>query len=164
MMLQFDVLGETKGKITHIRSDPDSQEIIDRFLAEGGWLHILGEKLPRAPLFTPSGEPILDEKGKQIISSKGIVFPDVSHDRHYVRAGKVVERPTLAAETVEIKADGKDTFTLRGLPRPCTISIDGEPHEIKGGVLHFATMDAGTYQFEAGFPFVDGAKFEVIAK
>ena len=164
MLIRFDIDGDTKGKITHIRSDPDSQEIIDNFVADGDWLHIRGKKLPRELLFTPSGEPILDEKGKQIISSKGIVFPGVTHDRHYVRAGKVVERPMLESDTVEIKADGKDTFTLRGLPRPCTITIDGEPYEVKGGVLHFSTRDAGTYQFEGGFPFGDGSKFEVIAK
>ena len=160
MLVKF----EANGKIEQIRSDPESQEIIDWFLAKGNWLHIPGKKLPREPLFTPSGEPIVNEKGKQIIASKGTVYPDVTHDLHYVKSGKVVERPRMTIDRAEIKADGKDAFTLRGLPRPCTISIDGEPHEVKGGVLHFSTTDAGTYRFEAGFPFVDGAKVEVIAK
>ncbi|SFJ55208.1 hypothetical protein SAMN04515648_4565 [Phyllobacterium sp. CL33Tsu] len=160
MMLQFD----ERGFITHIRSDPESQEIIDNFLSKGDWLHIRGKKLPREPFFTPSGEPILNEKGKQIVGSKGFVYPDVTHDFHYVKNGKVVARPRLAAESAAIKADGKDTFTLKGLPRPCVMTIDGEPYEIKGGVLHFSTKDAGTYRFEAGFPFVDGSHFEVTAK
>ena len=161
MLVKF----EANGKIEQIRSDPESQEIIDWFLAKGNWLHIPGKKLPREPLFTPSGEPIVNEKGKQIIASKGTVYPDVTHDLYYVKGGKIVERPRLdLVERVEIEADGKDSFTLNGLPRPCVITIDGEPYEITGGVLHFSTKDAGTYRFEAGFPFVEGQRFEVVAK
>ena len=151
VMIQFD----ERGFITHIRSDPESQQIIDAFLAKGDWLYLPGEPMPLEPLFAPSGEPILDEDGDQVVSSRGIILPDVTHGFHYVKAGKVVERPRLPVRR-QIKADGADTFVVEWT-QPFSIEIDGELVEVDDGRLEFATEDAGTYVFNAVFPFVDGS-------
>ncbi len=164
MLIKFEVDGQidTKGKITHIRSDPESQEIIDLFLAKGDWLHLPSIPLPAIAVRDKDGRVVIED-GKVKKEVPGYTTPVATHDYHMVVDGKVVERPTLPAGDAEIKADGSDRYTLEGLPRPCVISVDGEPYEVKGGVLHFATKDAGTYVFEAGFPFVDW-RVNVVAK
>lgn len=150
------------GFIDHISSDPDSDEVRLNIMAEGNWLHLPSIPLPAVAVRDKDGKVVIED-GKVKKEVPGYTTPVATHDFHMVVDGKVVERPTLSAGDVEIKADGKDTYTLNRLPRSCVIRVDGEPHEVKGGVLHFATKDAGTYVFEAGFPFVDW-RVKVVAK
>ncbi|UGX87133.1 hypothetical protein [Phyllobacterium meliloti] len=162
MLIRF----EPNGKITHIRSDPDTQELIDAVLAESDWLHEAGVQLPPMPFFTPKGEPILGEDGEQIVDSPGIQMPVVQLHTHYVinvdGEWKVAERPIVSTDNTEIKADGVDAFIVDRLPKPCAFLLDGEPIEVTDGTLEFSTEDAGTYVFETVFPFVD-ARWTVTA-
>jgi hypothetical protein len=164
MLIRF----EPSGKIVHIKSDPETQGMIDAIVAEGDWLREAGYQLPPIPFFTPNGDPILDDKGEQIIASPGMQTPIVQLHSHYVTDAtdpelrKVVDRPVANATDATIKADGIDTFTINDLPTPCAFLLDGERIDIVDGILEFLTNDAGTYVFETVFPFVE-AKFTVTA-
>lgn len=142
------------GFIDHIRSDPESQEIINNFLAEGGWIHLAPIPLPAIAVRDNKGKLVIED-GKVKREVPGYTQPVATHDFHYVVDGRVVERPTLPSATAEIKADGTDAFVLDELPMPCTFLVDGSPVVIEDGKLEFATTDAGTYVFESVFPFVD---------
>lgn len=152
---------DERGFIDMISSDPDA-EALANLMAMGGYIHLPSIPLPAVAVRDKDGKVVIED-GKVKKEVPGYTTPVATHEHHMVVDGNVVERPTLPDGDVEIKADGKDTYTLDGLPRPCVIRIDGEPYEVKGGVLHFATKDAGTYVFEAGFPFVDW-RVKVVAK
>lgn len=152
---------DERGFIDMISSDPDA-EALANLMAMGGYIHLPSEPMPAVAVRDKDGKVVIED-GKVKKEVPGYTTPIATHENHMVVDGRVVDRPTLPAGDVEIKADGKDTYTLDGLPRPCVIRIDGEPYEVKGGVLHFATKDAGTYLFEAGFPFVDW-RVKVVAK
>ncbi|UXN62918.1 hypothetical protein N8E89_09335 [Phyllobacterium sp. A18/5-2] len=158
MLIQFD----DRGFITHIRSDPESQEIIDNFVAKGDWMHLPVIPLPAVAVRDDNGKVVIED-GKVKRESPGYTHLVVTHDFHYVKDGVVLDRPTLPAGDVEIKADGIDAYVLEGLPVPCTVLMDGVLVEIDDGLLEFSTADAGTYVFESVFPFVDGAKIRVTA-
>lgn len=137
------------GFIDVIHSDPD-EEALNTLLAMGGYKHIPAEMLPEQPLVNVKGEPILDAEGKQIIASPGIVQPEITHDLHYfdIEADEVKLRPTIArVDDSTIKADGKDTVTVTGLPKPIVVKVDETEYEITDGKIVFATTDAGTYHF-----------------
>jgi len=78
-----------------------------------------------------------------------IVAPDGYRELlHYVENGSLVPRSTLNAtwSKTTIAANGTDAAVLSGLPDPCTVMIDGEPHEITGGSLEFAASSPGVYR------------------
>jgi hypothetical protein len=78
-----------------------------------------------------------------------IVAPDGYRELlHYVENGSLVPRATLNAtwSKTTIAANGTDAAVLSGLPDPCTVMIDGEPHEITGGSLEFAASSPGVYR------------------
>lgn len=74
-------------------------------------------------------------------------------DTHMVQEGELVERPQLAFDKTEILADGTDAATLANLPDPCTVLVDGEPHEITGGSIEMVTTMPGVYVIEIEDPF-----------
>lgn len=74
-------------------------------------------------------------------------------DTHMVQEGELVERPMLAFDKAEIVADGQDSATLANLPDPCTVLVDGDPHEITGGHIEMVTTMPGTYLIEIEDPF-----------
>lgn len=78
---------------------------------------------------------------------------EVSDVTHYVLEGEVIERPTLAFDKTEIIADGQDSATLASLPAPCTVLVDGDPHEITGGRIEMVTTMPGVYVIEIEDPF-----------
>lgn len=152
---------DERGFIDIIQSDPD-EEALSNLLSMGGYIHLPSLPLPAVAIRDKDGKVVIED-GKVKKEIPGYTTPEVTHDRHMVKDGRVVERPTLPVGDGSIVADGKDTYTLSGLPRPCVIRVDGEPYEVMGGVLHFSTKDAGIYLFEAGFPFVDW-RVKVVAK
>jgi hypothetical protein len=66
---------------------------------------------------------------------------------HYVFDGELLDREPLGAswDKTEITANGIDEATLSGLPDPCTVRIDGEPHVIVGGQLELSATNPGSY-------------------
>lgn len=137
------------GFIDVIQSDPD-ENALNTLLAMCGYKHIPAEVLPEEPLVNVKGEPILDAEGKQIIASPGIRQPEITHDQHYfdIQADEVKLKPTIPpVDDTTIKADGSDTVTVTGLPKPIVVKVDETEYEIKDGKIVFATTDAGVYNF-----------------
>lgn len=137
------------GKIDMIQSDP-GEDALKNLMSEGGYIYIQGVKLPAEPLVNDKDEPILDNDGKQIVASRGIEYPVISGETHYVDVGtgEILERPVITLhDDATIKADGKDSMTVTGLPKPIVVKVDDVEYEITDGKIVFATMDVGTYQF-----------------
>lgn len=78
---------------------------------------------------------------------------EVSDETHYVQDGELIERPQLVFDKTEILADGADAATLASLPDPCTVLVDGDPHEITGGRIEMVTTMPGVYVIEIEDPF-----------
>lgn len=56
-------------------------------------------------------------------------------------------RPTLAGfDKTTIAADGVDEAVLSGIPDPCTVLIDGQPHEITGNELRISSTTTASYR------------------
>ncbi len=152
MLIQYT---ET-GKIVLIQSTPIDEQVVKNIMSDessGKWIRNDGVALPEIAFFTPSGEPILDNNGEQIVASPGIEMPVVTSFEQMidVAMGDIIDRPMLpgSGEVVSIKADGKDAFKL-----DCkAIQIDGEVYEIPSGKMTFVTKDAGTYRFQSVFPY-----------
>lgn len=73
-----------------------------------------------------------------------------------VKHRTVKPRPVLAGfDKTEIVADGKDYATLRGLPIPCTVYVDGVPFVIEAGVMTLSSKYRATYTVEIDqFPYM----------
>lgn len=158
MMIKVD---ET-GRIVVIQSDPSEQDVIANLVNNYGYIYIPPIELPASVIVDADGEPVLED-GEVVYSSPGYTAPEVTHDRHMWDGEKVIERPVFPGEDAAIKADGADSYKVTGLPKPCTVFVDGEPYEIKDGKLEFSTSEPGTYVFRVEFPFVD-KQVKVIAK
>lgn len=67
-------------------------------------------------------------------------------DAEWYFDGEPTLRPVIEGpETVEIVADGADTFALT-VPDPCIITVDGELHVVTGGTLSLQSDMAATYE------------------
>lgn len=142
------------GMIWHICSDLDDEQQLAEWLAEPGRAYLPNIPHPAEILLDADGEPVLED-GEVVYSSPGYTAPDVTHDRHMWDGEKVILRPVFPGEDATIKADDIDAYKVTGLPKPCTVFVDGEPYEIKDGKLEFSTSEPGTYVFRVEFPFVD---------
>lgn len=157
---------DERGFIYHICSEPNDAEALSRLLAYDGALHVPAIALPEVPVRAENGKLVIED-GKVKRESPGYTQQDVTHEFHMVVVAedgtkKVVDRPRLPTGDVDIKANGKDAFRLDTVPG-AVIKIDGEEYMLTDGKLEFTTADAGTYLFEAGFPFVDWA-VKVVAR
>jgi|SRR5690625_5069129 len=74
-------------------------------------------------------------------------------ETHMVLDGELVERPQLSFDKTTIIANGIDAATLANLPDPCTVLVDGDPHEIAGGRIEMVTTMPGVYVIEIEDPF-----------
>lgn len=148
------------GQIWWMHSDPEPDAIAE-LLAKSQALHVPSVPLPPVVVRDANGKPML-EGGKVKRESPGYTQQEVTHEFHMVVDGKIAERPRLPCGDVEIKADGKDAFRLEAVSG-AVIKIDGEEYTLTDGKLEFATADAGTYLFEANFPFVDW-RVQVVAR
>ncbi|MBZ9653558.1 hypothetical protein [Phyllobacterium lublinensis] len=143
---------DERGYIYHRRNEPNDPEVLAVLLAEDGAMLVPGIQLPPVVVRDDEGNPIIEE-GKVKRVSPGYVEP--THEYHMVKDGKVVDRPRISAGDAEIKADGVDAYVVSDLPAGSVILLDGQEIALDDGTLEFTTTDAGTYVFEAGFPFVD---------
>ena len=71
----------------------------------------------------------------------------------YVVDGELEARPVLEFSKLNIAADGVDEAVLANLPDPCTVVINGEPHEVTGGSLELSADVPATYVVEIRDPF-----------
>lgn len=145
------------GQIWWMHSDPEPDALAG-LLAKSQALHIPNVPLPPVVVRDANGKPVI-EGGKVRRESPGYTQQEVTHEYHMVAVAEdgtkcVVERPRLPAGDVTIRADGKNSYKLETLPGS-VVKIDGEQYTLDDGKLEFTTADAGTYLFEAGFPFVD---------
>lgn len=70
-------------------------------------------------------------------------FP-IDDERYF--DGEPLPRPTIEGpDTVEIVADGLDTFSL-SIPDPCMVTVDGDLHVVTGGVLEIQSDMAAEYE------------------
>ncbi|MEH6721063.1 MAG: hypothetical protein V7704_19460 [Aurantimonas endophytica] len=84
----------------------------------------------------------------------------VPEDLELVAPRPVVEA-TVSATT--IKADGTGKAVISGLPKPCTIRVDGKPVERKGGTLTLTADVPATYRIEVDqWPYMPWAT-EIVA-
>lgn len=151
---------DERGFIYHICSEPTDKAALAQLLSYEGALRVPSVPLPALPVRDENGKLVIED-GKVKRSSPSSVDPEVTHDFHMVVDGKVVERPRLPTGDVEIKADGNDAYGLSTFAG-AIIKVDGEEITLDDGKLEFTTADAGTYVFEAGFPFVDW-RIQVVA-
>jgi hypothetical protein len=75
----------------------------------------------------------------------------VNEDIHYgVKVGdqwSITVRPELGElSKTTIDADGVDEAVITGLPKPCTVTIDGEATEVTDGELAFTADTPGQYE------------------
>jgi hypothetical protein len=101
---------------------------------------------------------IVDPESLAALDERGVLYADVDFKQngnlhelfglHHVVEGELALRPALAASvsTAEIRADGKDKAVISGLPKPCTVMVDGQPVERKGGTLTLTADVAATYR------------------
>ncbi|MFV3127111.1 hypothetical protein [Niveispirillum sp. KHB5.9] len=61
-------------------------------------------------------------------------------------AGKVVKRPNPSFDRLTVKADGHSEATMKDLPIPCIVTIDGDEHEVSDGVLKLTFSTPGRYR------------------
>jgi hypothetical protein len=76
---------------------------------------------------------------------------------HYISEDCLTKRPVLGALVSKsgIKANDKDKAVISGLPKPCTILVDGQPFERKGGTITLTADVPGTYRIEVDqWPFL----------
>lgn len=147
------------GFIDIIQSDPDDESLAN-LMAMGGYIHLPSLPLPEVSVRDKDGKVIIED-GKVKKQVPGYTTPEVTHDSHMVKDGKVVERVALAVEDVTIKADGVDTYSLK-TPKGSVLKLDGKEITVKDGKIEFSTEDAGVYVFSCGFPLVE-ARWKVTA-
>lgn len=87
---------------------------------------------------------------------RGVILAPYPGDGFMVEGGSFVVRPWLDGfDKTEIRADGTDMAVLDGLPDPCTVVIDGQPHTVTGGRLELTAAYKGTYCVEINqFPLM----------
>lgn len=124
----------------------------------GRIFHIIGEPSPPGTL-----ERILNETGRAIQIETDFSSYEL-HNAAYVSDGEVVMRPTFDCPSeIEIVADNIDSFTIHGLPNPCTVYVDGEPTVNTEGELVIQSNMAAEYDLVLEqWPYVT-KKVKVIA-
>ncbi len=101
---------------------------------------------------------IVDPEVLDALDQRGVLYADVAFEQdgnlhelfglHCVVEGELALRPALAPSmsAAEIRADGKDKAVIKGLPKPCTVMVDGQPVERKGGTLTLTADVPATYR------------------
>jgi hypothetical protein len=77
-----------------------------------------------------------------------------AYDTHYVAAGLVHAREMMPGEIVGT--------TIRGLPTPCRLHVDGQEYNVDDGVAEFTFTYPGTYKVTAESVYHLTKTFELI--
>ena len=92
------------------------------------------------------------------LDQRGVLYADIEFEqdgnlhelfsRYYVTDGRLTPRAAItpSVSTFEIHADAKDKAVIKGLPRPCTVMVDGQPVERKGGTITLTADVPATYR------------------
>mgnify|MGYP003143237142 CR=1 FL=1 len=92
------------------------------------------------------------------LDQQGVLYADIDFERdgnlhelfsrYYVADGRLTLRAAItpSVSTIEIRADGKDKAVIKGLPKPCTLMVDGHLVERKGGTITLTADVPATYR------------------
>ena len=113
-------------------------------------------------------ESLYEINTKNILAGQAIIRDGGAVDgkKFYFRDGAVMERPAMSCRISKavLLANGLEEVAITGLPRPCTVTLDGKAHVVDDGSFSFSVDQPGHYKIKAeSFPHIS-QEWEVVAK